>query len=64
MDKNELLRRTRQFAIRVFKVVEKFPGSKAADVPVCPVCRQADDRQGGISTLESVIFSGCQLQGC
>ena len=35
MDKNELLRRTRQFAIRVFKVVEKFPGSKAADVPVC-----------------------------
>ena len=32
MDKNELLRRTRQFAVRVFKIVEKFPQSKAADV--------------------------------
>ena len=32
MDKNELLRRTRQFAVRVFKIVEKFPQSKATDV--------------------------------
>ena len=32
MDKNELLIRTRQFAVRVFKIVEKFPLSKAADV--------------------------------
>ncbi len=32
MDKNELLIRTRQFAVRVFKIVEKFPQSKAADV--------------------------------
>ena len=32
MDKNELLKRTRQFAIRVFKLVEVFPKSKAADI--------------------------------
>lgn len=32
MDKAELLKRTRQFAISVFKVVESFPKSKAADV--------------------------------
>ncbi|HOY31609.1 MAG TPA: four helix bundle protein [Bacteroidales bacterium] len=32
MDKNELLKRTRSFAISVFKLVDGFPKSKAADV--------------------------------
>jgi four helix bundle protein len=32
MDKIELLSRTRTFAIRVFKLVDNFPKSKAADV--------------------------------
>jgi four helix bundle protein len=32
MDKFELLKRTRQFAIHVFKLVDSFPKSKAADV--------------------------------
>lgn len=32
MDKKELLDRTRQFAIRVFKLVEKFPKSEASKV--------------------------------
>lgn len=32
MNKKELFKRTRQFAIKVFKIVEKFPKSKAADV--------------------------------
>jgi len=32
MDKRELLTRTRLFAIRVFKLVNRFPQSKAADV--------------------------------
>ncbi len=32
MDKEELLRRTREFAIIVFKIVDSFPKSKAADV--------------------------------
>lgn len=32
MDKIELQNRTRQFAIRVFKLVDNFPKSKAADV--------------------------------
>jgi four helix bundle protein len=32
MDKNELLNRTRLFAINVFKLVDCFPKSKAADV--------------------------------
>jgi four helix bundle protein len=32
MDKAELLNRTRIFAIKVFKLVDNFPKSKAADV--------------------------------
>lgn len=32
MDKTELLDRTRKFAIRVFKLVEKLPKSEAAKV--------------------------------
>lgn len=32
MDKTELLNRTRNFAIRVFKLVDDFPKSKASDV--------------------------------
>jgi four helix bundle protein len=32
MDKNELVKRTRQFAVSVFKLVDTFPKSKAADV--------------------------------
>lgn len=32
MNKTELLNRTRKFAIRVFKLVDNFPKSKAADV--------------------------------
>ena len=32
MDKNELLRRTKEFSIRVFKLVEKLPKSKASEV--------------------------------
>ena len=32
MNKEELLGRTRQFAVKVFKLIERFPKSKAADV--------------------------------
>ncbi len=32
MDKQEILSRTRQFAINVFKLVDLFPKSKASDV--------------------------------
>ena len=32
MDKNELLRRTRDFAVRVFKLLERIPKSEAAKV--------------------------------
>lgn len=32
MDKKELLDRTKSFAIKVFKLVDNFPKSKAADV--------------------------------
>lgn len=32
MDKTELLRRTRQFAVRVFKLVERLPRTPAAKV--------------------------------
>ncbi len=32
MDKTELVKRTRQFAVSVFKLVDTFPKSKAADV--------------------------------
>ena len=32
MNKEKLIRRTRQFAVKVFKIVEKFPKSKASDV--------------------------------
>ena len=32
MDKFELMERTRQFAIRVFKLVNKFPKTRAANV--------------------------------
>ena len=32
MDKNELLRRTRDFAIRVFKLLEQIPKSEASKV--------------------------------
>ena len=32
MNKEELINRTRAFAIRVFKLVDSFPKSKAADV--------------------------------
>ena len=32
MNKEELIKRTRQFAIRVFLVIEKFPKTLAADV--------------------------------
>jgi len=32
MDKKELFKRTRQFAVKTFKILENFPKSKAADV--------------------------------
>ena len=32
MDKNELLRRNREFAIRVFKLVERFPKTEATRI--------------------------------
>jgi four helix bundle protein len=32
LDKNELLRRTRDFAVRVFKLLERIPKSEAAKV--------------------------------
>ena len=32
MDKNELLRRTKEFAVRVFKLIDTLPKSKSADV--------------------------------
>lgn len=32
MDKSELIERTKKFAIRVFKLIERFPKTKGADV--------------------------------
>jgi len=41
MDKTELLNRTRSFAIRVFKLVDNFPKSKAADVVAYQLLKSA-----------------------
>lgn len=41
MDKHELLGRTRQFAIKVFKLVERFPKSQAANVVVYQLLKAA-----------------------
>jgi four helix bundle protein len=41
MNKNELLDRTRQFAIRCFKLVERFPRSEGSRVIVNQLLRSA-----------------------
>jgi four helix bundle protein len=41
MDKNELLNRTRQFAIRVFKLVERLPKTEAAKVVTFQLLKSA-----------------------
>lgn len=41
MDKEELLNRTREFAVKDFKIVDKFPGSKAADVVAYQLLKSA-----------------------
>jgi len=41
MDKAELINRTRTFAIKVFKLVDNFPKSKAADVVAYQLLRSA-----------------------
>jgi four helix bundle protein len=41
MDKNELLRRTRQFAILVFKITDRFPKSEGAKVVIYQLLKAA-----------------------
>lgn len=41
MDKNELLRRTKEFAIRVFKLVERLPKTEAAKVVTYQLLKSA-----------------------
>jgi hypothetical protein len=55
MDKIELLRRTREFAIKVFRFTERFPKSESAKVVIYRAVNKAKSKSDFIHKLKVVL---------